>query len=87
MEYARRYLNVSEKSGFTYGMIRAALGSVADTCIIPMQDYLRLDARARMNVPGTRQGNWRWRAVKEMLTPQLAAEIRALTALYGRGPD
>lgn len=84
VEYARRYLNVSEESGFTYGMIRAALGSVADTCIIPMQDYLRLGARARMNVPGTREGNWRWRAAKEMLTPQLAEEIRALTSLYGR---
>lgn len=82
--YARQYLNVPEESGFTYGMIRAALGSVAATCIIPMQDYLRLGVRARMNIPSTVGGNWRWRVRKEALTPELAEEIRSLTVLYGR---
>lgn len=84
--YARRYLGVEGEDGFTCGMIRAALGSVADTCIIPMQDYLRLGAEARMNVPGTVGGNWRWRVLKTSLTPELAAGIRLLTELYGRLP-
>nr|WP_305764109.1 4-alpha-glucanotransferase [Caproiciproducens sp. NJN-50] len=84
VEYARRYLNISGEGGFTYGMIRAALGSVADTCVIPMQDYLCLGAFARMNRPGTVGGNWRWRVKKEELTPQLAEKIRSLAALYGR---
>jgi 4-alpha-glucanotransferase len=82
--YARQYLNVPDEEGFTYGMIRAALGSVAETCIIPMQDYLRLGARARMNIPGLVGGNWRWRVPKDALTPRFAEQIRSLAVLYGR---
>lgn len=82
--YAKRYLGVKSDDDFTCGMIRAALGSVADTCVIPMQDYLRLGAEARLNVPGTVGGNWRWRVRKTALTPELAEKIRSLTALYGR---
>ncbi|WP_156991297.1 4-alpha-glucanotransferase [Caproicibacter fermentans] len=89
VEYARRYLNVRGKgeTEFTYGMIRAALGSVADTCVIPMQDYLCLGAGARMNIPGTVGGNWRWRVQKEALTPQLAEQIRSLSVLFGRAKE
>ena len=82
--YARRYLNVPEGNSLTDAMIRSALGSVADTCIIPMQDYLHLGAQARMNRPGTLGGNWRWRVLKEAITPSLAARMRSLSTLYGR---
>jgi len=68
-----------------YGaFIRCALSSVADTAIIPMQDYLGLDDRARMNTPSTIGGNWQWRMAPNAATPALAAKIRHLTALYGR---
>lgn len=87
VEYAKRYLNVTRADEFTYAMIRAALGSVADTCIIPMQDYLCLGAQARMNIPGTVGGNWRWRVRGDALTPELAEKIRSLADLYGRVQD
>lgn len=82
--FARKYLGIGPQDDLTGAMIRAAQACVADTCIIPMQDYLRLGAEARMNTPGTVGGNWLWRVRKESLTPQLAAEIRELTELYGR---
>lgn len=84
--FARRYLGIGPKDDFTGAMIRAAQASVADTCIIPMQDYLRLGAEARVNTPGTIGGNWRWRLRRDALTPRLAAQIRSLTELYGREP-
>ena len=65
-------------------MVRAALASVADTCIIPLQDYLGLDNSARINKPSTNGGNWQWRAKEDVLTKELAARIRRLTELYGR---
>ena len=65
-------------------MIRAAHGSVADLCVIPLQDYLGLDNSARINHPSTFGGNWTWRVEKEALTPELAAKIRAMTQTYGR---
>ena len=65
-------------------MVRAALASVADTCIIPLQDYLGLDNSARINKPSTNGGNWQWRAKEDVFTKELAARIRRLTVLYGR---
>ena len=37
-------------------LIRAALASVADTAIIPLQDVLGLGSEARMNLPGRQSG-------------------------------
>lgn len=41
-------------------MIRMGVNSNADKFIVPIQDYLGLDEKGRMNVPGT-TGHWTWR--------------------------
>jgi 4-alpha-glucanotransferase len=64
--------------------IRCALASVADTAIIPMQDYLGLDDRARMNTPSTLGHNWQWRILPGAATAELAEEIHRLTQVFGR---
>ena len=48
-----KYLSVSEKDDIPWVLIRAALSSVAQTAIIPLQDVLRLGNSARMNTPAT----------------------------------
>jgi 4-alpha-glucanotransferase len=65
-------------------MIRAALGSVADTAIVPAQDLLGLGSQARMNQPGTSSGNWRWRLLPNQLTAHIAQRLGALTSAYER---
>jgi 4-alpha-glucanotransferase len=65
-------------------LVRAALMSVADTAIIPLQDILKLGSEARMNIPGTPYGNWEWRFSWSMLPPGLAAEVRRQLGRYGR---
>ena len=82
--FARSYLGIGPEDDFTGAMIRAAQASVADTCIIPLQDYMRLGAQARINTPGTVGGNWRWRVTQEALTHELAHSIRETAELYGR---
>lgn len=67
-----------------WDLIRACLGSTANTAIIPMQDFLGLDSEARMNFPGKAEGNWGWRLAPGQLTPQLADHIRRFTLLYQR---
>lgn len=67
-------------------LIRAALASVADLAVLPLQDILELPASARMNVPGTAHGNWGWRAPAEGCTPGLAKRIREFSERYGRHP-
>ncbi len=61
-----------------WSIIRAVLASPANTAIIPVQDVLELDNRARMNLPATETGNWEWRCPPAALTPTLAARLRRL---------
>ena len=65
-------------------MIIACFSSVADFCIIPIQDYLGLDNSARINQPSTNGKNWKWRVRKEDLSGPLAVRIADMTAMYGR---
>ncbi|MBK8162619.1 MAG: 4-alpha-glucanotransferase [Gammaproteobacteria bacterium] len=67
-------------------LIRAALASVANTAVIPLQDALCLGGEHRMNTPGTTQDNWRWRFTWDQVAPDLAARLRHMNALYGRIP-
>ncbi len=64
--------------------ISLIMRSVAQVCIIPMQDWLGLDNSARMNTPSTVGCNWKWRLSEKKLTDFLAAQIRRITELYGR---
>jgi 4-alpha-glucanotransferase len=70
-----------------WDMIRAALGSIAETAIIPMQDLLGLDSSARMNLPGSGMGNWSWRMKPGSITPAVEARLAQMTAMYDRGPQ
>jgi 4-alpha-glucanotransferase len=67
-----------------WAMIRLAHASVADTAIIPMQDVLGLDSRARMNLPGTAEGNWGWRFDWTQLGARDRDKLAEITAVYGR---
>ncbi|MGN0295367.1 MAG: 4-alpha-glucanotransferase [Lachnospiraceae bacterium] len=60
-------------------MIRLAMMSTANVCIIPLQDYLGLGNEARMNRPSTLGTNWKWRLKNGQITPELLAEMRKLT--------
>ncbi|NJL02389.1 MAG: 4-alpha-glucanotransferase [Spirulinaceae cyanobacterium SM2_1_0] len=83
-----RYLDCESPAEITevnWGLIRLALSSVANQAIMPLQDLLGLDNRARMNDPSVNAGNWRWRyASSDLLTPALAERLRGLTQLYNR---
>ena len=65
-------------------MIRAVLASVADVAIVPLQDVLGLGSTARMNLPGTVSGNWKWGYRPGALSGELSARLRSLGTLYDR---
>ncbi len=83
---AKKYLDIRSNKDVEWEFIRAALASVSDTCIIPMQDYLGLGSEARTNVPSTLGTNWKWRMVSGQFTDELAERICEMTKLYGRMP-
>ena len=84
IEYAIDYLKLNKNEGYNWGMIRGAWSSVANTAIAPIQDFLGLGSAARMNIPSTTYGNWRWRIKEEYLKDSLAKKIEKITLLYGR---
>ena len=67
-----------------WDFVRLAMMSAADTCIIPLQDYLGLDKVARINKPSTLGGNWVWRMEKEMLSDEVTDRIYRLTKISFR---
>ena len=80
----RKKLSVNEA---VWEIIRLAQSSVADTCIIPIQDYLCLGNEARINHPSTLGGNWIWRLHRDEISKKLVKKIRRMTELYCRIPE
>lgn len=65
-------------------LISLIMRSAAKWCVIPMQDYLGLDNKCRMNTPSTVGTNWKWRIRKNQLSVKLQKEIYTVTLRYGR---
>jgi 4-alpha-glucanotransferase len=70
--------------GAAWDLLRLAWSSVAELAVTPLQDVLDLGAEARMNVPGTPSGNWRWRVTAAQLAGADWDKLAALTKIYQR---
>jgi 4-alpha-glucanotransferase len=75
-EKARTGLDPAEPH---WGLIEIALQSPAALAVVPAQDVLGLGSDARMNRPGTVEGNWGWRLERGQLTGSHAARLREAT--------
>jgi 4-alpha-glucanotransferase len=93
-ESSSRELRASARDAFAaagleddpwWSLIRLAHASRAQLAMVQMQDVLGLGSEARMNMPGTTTGSWRWRMEPGALTDELAARLRASTEATGRG--
>jgi 4-alpha-glucanotransferase len=82
-QHAREYLDTDGRE-IHWHMIRALMGSVAETVIFPMQDVLGLGSEARMNTPATASGNWRWRMRPDAASQALAKSLGELARIYQR---
>ena len=83
--FAQAYVGRSD-DGIHWAMIRAAQNSVANLCIVPLQDVLGLGSAARMNVPSLEDGNWRWRFDSTLLRSELAKKLAVLVEVSDRLP-
>jgi malto-oligosyltrehalose synthase/4-alpha-glucanotransferase len=64
--------------------IRITYASVARLSIIPMQDWLGLDEKSRMNYPSTTKGNWLWRLKKDQINRNIEKKIMKMVKVFGR---
>lgn len=87
VKIAKRYLNCNNDSEFNWAMIRSALMSVAETCILMMPDFMGLDSKARINTPSTLGENWQWRIKGECINDWLAEIIYSNTEISCRLPN
>lgn len=85
-EMARNYLCdfSTKKKALHKSFISLVMRSNAKICIIPMQDYLGLNNKSRMNQPSTVGINWRWRLTDDQITDELSHEILTITKTFGR---
>jgi 4-alpha-glucanotransferase len=83
VQLALDFFGITRREQLCRAFIRATLASVADTAIIPLQDWLELGAASRINTPSTTGTNWKWR-LGALPDAGKAAEIRHLTELFAR---
>ena len=65
-------------------MMILAMGSIANTVILPMQDVLSLGSKTRMNCPGIAENNWEWRLLPGQWSSDDAEKLAAMTKSYSR---
>lgn len=65
-------------------LARMAYGSVARIVILPMQDVLNLDEKARMNTPASGENNWAWRLLPGQVNSHAGWLLRNWTWMYNR---
>jgi len=73
-----------DKEEICYGFLEIVYQSRAKWALAPLQDILCLGRGARMNTPGTVNGNWQWRYSKAGLTERIAQRLAELTEAYAR---
>lgn len=78
--------SVAPESEIAWKFVRLAWKSIAALAIVPLQDLHNLDTSARFNRPGEPDGNWRWRAVGDLLPGELVARLARLTEECNRRP-
>jgi len=66
--------------------VRMAYATPGALCIVPLQDAWGLDSTHRMNTPGKKEGNWKWRFTKDMLSENIEKMdmLGDLARIYGR---
>jgi 4-alpha-glucanotransferase len=70
-----------------WALVRLALHSTSRLAVVPAQDLLALDSEARMNTPGTPEGNWSWRASTGAFDEVLSARVREMVTTAERAPQ
>lgn len=81
--YVDEYLGCSREVS-PWPMIRSVLSSRSRLAVIPMQDILGLAGEHRMNLPGTTEGNWKWRFQWDQVDDELQQRLRRRIQMYDR---
>ena len=73
------YALATGRESFAWDLIEAVWDSEARLAFTTMPDLLERGSEARFNVPGTTEGNWRWRVTEAELDGDLANRLAGIT--------
>jgi len=76
-----------EEGSLPDSLLNVALATRARLVILPLQDILGLGSSARMNTPGTVEGNWRWRFEWSQFDPDPGGRMKRLLQETDRSSD
>lgn len=83
----KRILHMKKKDNdIAKAMIHALYASEVRTAVVPIQDWLRQGSESRVNVPGTREGNWQYR-LTQLPGKDLQEEMLVTACKYDRMAD
>lgn len=87
-KYVKEYLGLKNAKTLNRDLIKCAEGSVADTCVVTMQDVFGLGKEARINTPSTLGYNWKWRLLPKYMEGEARKEsaefLNNMVRIYGR---
>ncbi len=78
------YVSAKDKKEICKQMIKSVYLSVADVCIVQMQDILEKNNFARMNFPSTMGNNWKWRLQKGEFSKKKIEMLKKFADISGR---
>lgn len=71
-------LNIQDSNNINYDIIKSLYNSKSNLCIIPLQDFLCIGSKGRINTPSTMGGNWTFRIDEKHLTRKLSHRIKSM---------
>ncbi len=83
-QYVMNTLEIDHPEAATNSVIDTALASAAQLAVFPLQDFLQLGSEARMNTPGTMDGNWQWQFTWDQIPEDLADNLKQRIKAAGR---
>lgn len=86
LSYVREYVG-DKHASIEYivdTLFRVAYSSVADLVIFQLQDVLKMNTTARINIPSTMGTNWRWRLLDGEFTEDDVNRLKYFCDIYGR---
>lgn len=84
VERIMEYVSAPDVKHVCRQMIKSAYLSVADLCIVQMQDILEKNNFARMNYPSTLGDNWKWRMQPGEFSAKKIAMLKKFADISGR---
>ncbi len=68
-------------------LCRMCYASVSKLAVLPMQDVLELDEKARMNTPSSGDKNWGWRMLPDQMNESVMNKLIEWCTVYDRMPE